>query len=140
MKVSMTKSKKSLTMLWFLSAGILFLVFIFQTLLGRYGDKVNEAWGWLLPTIMPTLSLIIGVLVIDASGKGIKMKTADRFFYSLSFCLSALYLLSVALTIFIKPFVAGASPIDLMKQSNLWLGPFQGLVSASLGAFFVKVG
>jgi hypothetical protein len=28
-------------MLWFLSAGILFLVFILQTLLGRYGGNAN---------------------------------------------------------------------------------------------------
>jgi hypothetical protein len=29
-------------------------------------------------------------------------------------------------------------PLNLMTQSNLWLGPFQGLVTASIGAFFVK--
>ncbi len=30
------------------------------------------------------------------------------------------------------------SLLELMKLSNLWLAPFQGLVTASLGAFFVS--
>jgi hypothetical protein len=29
-------------------------------------------------------------------------------------------------------------PIDLLKTSNLWLAPLQGLAAAALGAFFVK--
>lgn len=31
-----------------------------------------------------------------------------------------------------------SASVDFMKRSNLWLGPFQGLVSAMLGTFFVK--
>ena len=29
-------------------------------------------------------------------------------------------------------------PLELMMQSSLYLGPFQGLVAAALGAFFVS--
>ena len=82
-------------------------------------------------------NIFVGALVMDALGKGIKRKTVGRFVFRLSFSLSALYLFAVALTILLQPF-ASLSPLELMKQSNLWLGPFQGLVSASIGAFFVK--
>jgi hypothetical protein len=43
----------------------------------------------------------------------------------------------VTLTIILQPFAA-LDPLTLVKQSNLWLGPLQGLVSAALVAFFTK--
>ena len=137
MLVDMAKCKKKLAILWLSGTGMMFLIFLFQTIFGRYGEKAEEAWQWLLPTFMPTLSLIVGVLVVDALSKETKRKNVDRFIFRLSFALSTAYILLVAITIFLQPF-ASLSAIELMKQSNLWLGPFQGLVSASIGVFFVK--
>lgn len=135
MEIPMQKCKKKLGALWFISAGVLFLILLFQTFFGHYGDEVDDAWGWMLPTILPTLSLIVGVFVSDALGKGIHVVTVDKFLFILTLGLSATYLFAVFLTIVIQP-IAEIAPPDLMKQSHLWLGPFQGLVSASLGAFF----
>jgi len=137
MQISWQKSKRRLAVLWFCGAGIIFIVMLFQTILGRYGTNISEAWGWFLPTIMPTLSLIIGVLAMDALGNGVKILTVDRFFFRLSFFLSLAYLVVVSFTILMQPF-SPLSAVELMTQSNLWLGPFQGLVSASLGAVFIK--
>jgi len=137
MQISWQKSKRRLAVLWFSGSGFIFFVLLLQTIFGRYETDIIEVWGWLLPTIMPTLSLIIGVLVMDAVGKGVKIQTVDRFFFRLSYILSLSYLVVVSITIFIEPF-SPLSAVELMKQSNLWLGPFQGLVSASLGAFFIK--
>jgi hypothetical protein len=137
MKVPWTTCKKRLATLWFISAGLIFLIFLLQTIGGRHGDNPEEAWGWLLPTLMPTLSLMVGVFVLDALGKGAKIKQVDQFLYRLAFSLSAAYLGVVSITILAGPFAAmGATA--LMTQSNLWLGPFQGLVSAALGAFFMR--
>jgi hypothetical protein len=43
----------------------------------------------------------------------------------------------VLLTLLIPP-VAGTDPIALMHTSNLWLGPFQGVVASALGVLFVS--
>ena len=137
MRISMAKSKKRIATLWFIGAGFLFFLVLMQTILGKYGDTVDEAWGWLLATFMPTLSLIIGVLVLDAFGKGVKTRTVDRFIFRLTFGLSTAYLLAVALTILLSPF-SPSLPLELMQQSSLWLSPFQGLVCASIGIFFVR--
>ena len=137
MKVSLRKCRKQLATLWFAGSGVLFLIVLFQTFLGRYAGRVNDAWGWFLPTVMPTLSLIIGILVSEALGKQSGKKVGDRFVYRLSFVLSLSYLIVVSLTIFMQPF-SSLQPIQLLNQSQLWLGPFQGLVTASLGAFFVR--
>jgi hypothetical protein len=137
MKVLLRKCKKQLAIIWFTGAGVVFLIVLFQTLFGHYGEKVDDAWGWLLPTVMPTLSLIVGVLVSDAVGKQKRNKVADRFFYRLSFILSLSYLFLVAFTILMQPF-SSLHPLQFLKQSHLWLAPCQGLVTATLGAFFVR--
>jgi hypothetical protein len=141
MRIRLNTCQKRLTIVWFIGAGILFTLLILQTIFGRYGDKANEAWSWLLPTITPTLSLIIGGVVVSGHlGKGEKTKTVqtvDQFAYRLSFFLSLAYLIAVSLTFFLSPF-SDLPPLELMELSNLWLAPFQGLVSAALGVFFVS--
>lgn len=137
MNLSKVKGRNILGALWFVGGGLLFLFFVVQTILGRYQDKTNEAWAWFLPTIMPTLLLMIGVFAADASNPQQEDVTVSRFIFCLSFGISGLYLIVVALTIFLQPY--SATPFwELMKQSNLYLGPFQGLVAAAVGIFFVK--
>ena len=137
MTLTMSRSKQRLAVLWFIGAAISFLLLVAQSTLGRYADRTTDAWSWFLPTIMPTLSLMIGVLVIDAAQGKLKEKTADRFLFRLTFGISITYLLAVCAVLLLHPF-SSMGPIELMNQSNLWLGPLQGLVAAALGAFFVK--
>jgi hypothetical protein len=137
MKLSMAQCKRRLATLWFCGAGSIFFVIFLQTVFGHYGDKTPEVWGWLLPTIMPTLSLSIGVLVMDALGKGASIPRIDAFLYQLTFGLSMAYLFAVLLLFVLQPLTT-VPPLQLMQQSNLWLGPFQGLVAAGMGAFFSK--
>ncbi len=108
-----------------------------QSILGKFRDDVTEVWAWFLPTVMPTLSLIVGVLTLDLTGAGGTDKQIDRFIFQLAFGLSLVYLAFVLLTVLLYSFT-GDEPLVLMKRSNLWLGPFQGLVAAGLGAFYVR--
>jgi len=135
--IHVAKCKRKLSALWFTGAGILFFVLLIQTIFGRYGDRSSEAWSWFLPTIMPTLSLVIGVLVMDVLEKGVKTIEVDTFLFKLTFGISLAYLIAVLLLFLLQPFTT-VSPFELMNLSNLWLGPFQGLVAATMGAFFVK--
>ncbi|MDG4595799.1 MAG: hypothetical protein P9F75_08920 [Candidatus Contendobacter sp.] len=135
--ISVKTCKKRLASLWILSGSALFILLVLQSILGKFGTRVEEAWAWFLPTIMPTLSLIIGVLVLDVSSTRQSDKKIDRFFFRLAFGLSVIYLVLVMLVPLIQPFT-GSSSFELMKQSNFWLGPLQGVVAAILGAFFVK--
>src|ERR1700730_17350247 len=92
-QLSMKKCKTRLAALWFAAGGALFLILVLQTVLGKYGDQATEVWGWCLPTILPTLSLVLGVLVMDAQGKAIAGRDTNRFLFNLTFALSAAYLL-----------------------------------------------
>lgn len=137
MDVSVDYCKRRLASVWFVGAGVIFTLVLVQSLLNRYADHVNEVWGWLLPTVVPTLSLIIGVLVFDAIQQTRRHRRIDRFLFRLTFGLSAMYLVAVLLVIVFQP-LAAVPPVQLMNQANIWLGPFQGLVAAAMGAFFVK--
>ncbi len=139
MRIPVANTKKQLTIIWFTGSAIIFALLLLQTFFGKYGAEVKDAWGLMLPTFMPALALIIGTLVADstASDNSEETVTVDRFFFRLSFFLSTAYLLTVILTILLSPF-SQLSLLELIKLSNLWLAPFQGLVTASLGAFFVS--
>ena len=133
----MVRCKRRLATVWFVLGGVIFLLLVIQTVMGYYGQRATDAWGWFLPNVMPTLSLIVGVLVLDQMGGGVKTRTADAFLYRLALGLSCAYLLLILLSILIQSF-APLPPLELMQQSNLWLGPLQGLVAGALGAFFIK--
>jgi len=115
-----------------MGGGLLFLVVVAQTMAGYYGDRAKSAWSWLLPTIMPTLSLIVGAVVTQ---KPESTATVDRLAYRISLGLSLCYLLLALATIAAQPF-SGMGALDFMSTSNLWLGPLQGLLGISLGVFF----
>ncbi len=129
-------AQKKLMILWCTGGLILFLLLIIRSVGGIYGTKVDEAWSWFIPTIVPTLFLMITVAIIDFSQPTISEKQSDKFLFQLAFAMSLVYLILVSFTV-LRPF-AIYTPIEMMKKSNLWLGPLQGLVAAALGAFFVK--
>jgi hypothetical protein len=136
--MTLTKSKWLFAAVWLLGAGIVFVVLVVQSLLGRYDDP-QQAWAWYLPTVMPTLSLIIGVLVSDfgkATTDSGPLPQSGTPLLWLGVGLSVFYLLLVAMTILAAPFLQQSAPLDLMHTSNLWLGPLQGLTVAVLAAFF----
>ena len=133
----MKRSRKRLALLWFIGSGCLFVFLIVQSLAGTYGSSVNEVWAWFLPTVLPTVSLITAVLAADALGQTFESKKVDQFFYRLAIILSVAYLLAVGSTVFVSPLVA-VTPLTLMKTSNLYLGPFQGVLTGTLGVFFLK--
>ena len=142
MSIPVVNARRTLATVWFCGAFFLFGIVLLQTVLGKYGARYDEVWGWLLPTVVPTLSLITGVFVATARTKPDHSTTVDRYVHRLSLGLSLTYLLVVAMTILLSPFAhlyGNITPLELLRNSNLWLGPFQGLVTAALGAIFVRV-
>jgi hypothetical protein len=130
--------KRRLAIVWFSGSAVLFFLFLFMFVMApaKFGSA-SEAWGWLLPTFMPTLSLITGVFVMDIRGATNPEKKVDSFLYRLALVLSIVYLFVVLLSIILHPY-SELMAIHFLNESNLWIAPLQGLVGAFLGAFFVK--
>ena len=96
--LTIKESRKRLAIIWLSGSGILFFLLIAQTIFKHYGERAGDAWSWFLPTIMPTLSLILGVLVLDSLDRSQVAGRADGFLYRLAAILSGLYLVTVGLT------------------------------------------
>ena len=132
--MSRRRAQNWLAMTWFIGGAILLLILVVLSLVGKYGDKVGHAWGWFLPIVLPTLSLVAGVLV-KRIGNPKPDQLIGTFVSRLTSGASIFYLMIVSLTIFFAP-IAGP-PLEVMQMSNLWLGPLQGLVCGLVGAFFL---
>lgn len=133
-RIPLPACQRQLALMWFFGGGLVFLLMVVQTLLGKYGNQSERAWSWFLPTILPTLTVIAGALAYDARQPNLDA-TVDQFAFRSSLGLSIFYLVLVLSTLIFQPFT-GKTPLDLMNVSNLWLGPVQGLVGIFLGLFF----
>jgi hypothetical protein len=133
--MNMRGARQTLTVIWFAGAACLFVVLLIQSFSGHYGDKIQDAWGWYLPSVMPTLSLMATTWFSDADSTG--ANAVDPFTYRGAMVLSIAYLLVLMATIFASPFTT-MTDVQLMQLSHLWLAPIQSLVMLALGYFFSK--
>lgn len=133
--VALSRARLHLLVIWLSGAGVIFLILIVRTFTRTYQQKVQEVWGWALPTVLPTLSLILSVLGANALEPNDDDIAVGKTFYVLACILSGVYLLLIFVDLVVEPFTE-IEPLELMKLSNLWLGPFQALVVSSIGVLF----
>ena len=135
--VPLAHARSRLAVVWLTSAALIFGLLILQSLLGKYDNRAQQVWSWVLPTMMPTLTLMLTALGADALNAEPAGSHVKKSFVRIAFWLSLAYLCLILLTILIEPFVATES-LDLFNLSNLWLGPFQGLVASTIGLVFLS--
>jgi hypothetical protein len=155
--MSFEKCKKILATIWLVGFIFPFLILSAQTLQGTFwGGKESEAWALFTPMVLPTIGLIIGVLVADATNPPSEDKKITTTIFWVTLVLSLLYLgLVNAIFIAMPSLAANAADVtavpdagkdaaktsallDSFKRSGLMLGAIQGLVTATLGVFFVS--
>ncbi len=159
--IPMTTCKARLAALWLIGAAFIFALIFAQGILGKYDykvrveeapniwkvtveNRVNEAWNWFLPIVIPTLTLILSVWAFETLKNFIgkkrketfRKKSVKKFMFRAAYGLSLTYLVAVSLVILLSPF-SSHSQLALMEQSKIWLGSFEGLTGIALGAFFV---
>ena len=64
--ISLDDVRNQLAKIWLIGSGLVFLLLVVQSLLHAYGDLTQDVWGWFLPTLLPTLGLIVTVLTYTA--------------------------------------------------------------------------
>jgi hypothetical protein len=137
MSLGCQTAKKRLALIWFGGAAVLFL-FVFG--FGLNSPSAGAVWAWFLPTVMPNLSLIVGVWVADARAGGVPDQPVDPFMYRLAASLSAFYLLLIAALFLSHPYAQNAAQgiAGWLQASQLWLAAVQSLASLGMGAFYVQ--
>lgn len=134
-KLRLEDARHALAYIWFGGAAVVFLILMVQSILGKYRDQLQEAWAWFVPTVVPTLALMLGVIGADALTTRSDVRRVKRPFFVLARGLSIFYLVILLLTILLEPF-APTPGIQLLMLSNYWMTPIQGLVVAAIGVLF----
>jgi hypothetical protein len=133
--IQLLSARKQLAVLWLLAAAPLTVILIVQTGSGKYGEQPGRAWAWFVPTVIPTLTLVLATLGSHAFQHPDRKVKVDRFFFRLTVGVSAFYLLAVAAVLLGQPFVNG-TPLDWFERSSLFLGPLQGITAGVMAIFF----
>lgn len=139
----MTKlaAQKRLTVLWFSFSALLALLFVAFSILGTFKNSEADIWQWYSQNIVPTLTLIIGSFYAAAAAQDeATAPQVDVFYYRMCFYISLFYLLALCATVLAVPTsqLEPLARLKLLNSSKLYLTIFQGVVSYSLGVFFVK--
>lgn len=138
--VSLDGARMDIAKIWLIGSLLIFSLVIIQSLSGSFGESYAQpVWEWLLPTVVPTLGMIISTLAASAFARTASDALVRRSFSRIASLISAFYLLTILALIVFRQSIAPDTQSWLAKvhMSNLWLGPLQGLVTAALGALFV---
>lgn len=137
MKMQMNICQTRLMLVWVAGCIILLLVAWLQIVFGHYGENGRDVVEWLLPAIIPTLSLVIGVWANNALKKPKSTEKVGKGIYRIVIVASIFYLTFIGLVFAIQPMVA-RPPLAVIKDSSLIIAPLQGVVCAFIGIFFTQ--
>ena len=135
-RMDLLAGQRRLVLVWLIGstpAVILLLVRTFEP----NADAIEKVWSWLLPSLMPTLSLVVGTYAATALAETSAQRTVDVLFFRVAVALSLAYLAIVTLAILLYP-LSPPPATKTLERVGLVLGPVQGLVSACLGVFFIS--
>jgi hypothetical protein len=133
-------AQKKMCALWFIYSFVIILIFVTFTITNRFNVHTSDAWQWLLQQIVPVLTLMVGVFV-NSSHNNSDTRKIKKFYFRLAIFLSLGYLVLLTLTILSIPFAykfTSMSAYDFLKRCTVYLIPFLGIATASLGIFFTK--
>ena len=133
-------ARNRITSLWFAGSGLIYgTLIVISVVSGRPAEQSRAIWDWALPTMLPTLMMMIGVHMGKTEGERDPSRQADGFFFKLTCLLSAGYLAAVGLVVFFTIGDRGTENFaQKLGESQIWLGPFQGLVAGTFGLFYTR--
>ena len=135
-RMDLMAGQRKLVLIWLIGSSPVILLVLIRTL-GPNAADIEKVWSWLLPSVMPTLSLVVGTYAATALSESRKPRSVDAVFFRVAAALSVAYLLIVTVAVAWYPFAASFA-LQTLERVGLILGPLQGLVSACLGVFFVS--
>ena len=146
--ITLLVAQRRLSAIWFSGALPIVLVVSMQALKGFWADTEDhtiDALQWVLCSIVPTSTLILGVLVAAEANETVsrefKRQRRSVFFLNLTLAICIFYLFVTALFPLFASFRnSAADRALLLKYSGFILPILQGLVSVVQGAFFFKTG
>ena len=114
-RMDLLGGQRKLLLIWLLGATPAVLVLLVRTF--QNSDDIERVWSWLLPSVMPTLSLVVGTYAATALTEVQQPRNVDVLFFRVSVALSLAYLAIITLTVCVNPFSAPPATKILDKVS-----------------------
>jgi hypothetical protein len=122
MLVLLADTRKKLLWLWLAFTAVFSLLFLIQTLSGKFEDIVGTAWLWLFTHISPCLVLLFVAVLLNKNPSKVLLLSTFRAVYASAWA----YWLLLLVTLLALPFATANSSIEAyFKEAYLWLMPFQ---------------
>jgi hypothetical protein len=140
MSITINQAQKRLAVLWGIGAAIAFLLLIWESVPAQVLNTQNasDAWHWLLPLIIPFLTLIASSVVAEAQRQNPSTAQTSDLAFGLAWWMSMFYLAALICSLLLLLWSAADNPIDTLKMANNWLTPIQLLLGTALGVFFTQ--
>jgi hypothetical protein len=143
--LTLAKARDILFLIWFVGVIPVFLLFAVLSFI-HFGDAADQAWGWLVPLLSPTLGLIGASYLIDVTQSGTRdnRRIKRPSVFILAVVWSVVYLAAIVVMVFVEPRFPGEQPGDtwltFYTRASLFFGAAQGILTALLGALFLSGG
>ncbi len=141
----MTKYKIIISSLWWGAGLAILLLFLWLTANPAvFGNQTDKAIDWIIPHLIPTLTLTGAVAFVQRGGAEAPAPPTDQMKHAflLTMAISAVYLLvlggALVLSISGAPGETANGVIDRLYDWNKILGVIQGLAASAIGVFFVR--
>jgi hypothetical protein len=122
MLVLLADTRKKLLWLWLIFTIIVMLLFVIQTITGKFEDILSTAWLWVFINLLPSLALLFVAVLLNKNASKVLLTNTFRAVYASAWA----YLLLLLLTLLALPFATANYSIEAyLKDAYLWLLPFQ---------------
>jgi hypothetical protein len=140
MTITVNEAQKRLAILWGIGALVSFCLMIWLTFPARIFDSEHrdDAWNWFLTLVLPFLTLIVSSVVAEANRQNPSTAPTNDLAFGIAWWLSIIFLILVLVMELMVLWSATQTPLDILKSSNLFLTPIQGLLGIALGFFFTQ--
>ncbi len=122
MLVLLADTRKKLLWLWLIFTAIIILLFLIQSITGKFEDIMSTAWLWVFVNLLPSLLLLFVAVLLNKNPSKVLLINTFRTVYASAWA----YLLLLLLTLLALPFATANYSIEAyLKDAYLWLIPFQ---------------
>ena len=138
----MTRYKIIISAIWWGGGLAIIAWFLWLTMIpGTFGDYTNEALDWIIPQLVPTMTLTGAVAFAQGPASWKEPPAQVRYAFLLCCIISLFYLLLVAADIahaLVSVDEHSRGAVDSLASWNKILGVFQGAAASAIGVFFVR--
>ena len=135
--LSMARCKTILGAIWVVFFLALFILLVLQVNGNKYDGNASAVWNWFLPMILPTVSLIIGVFLLDVQNNSIQEAKVNATVFYLAAGGSIIYLIFLSWIFFGEPYT-DKNIFTAMKEFGTPISVLQGVVNSFVGVFFMN--